>query len=294
MKKLFTFLFAVSFVAFSFGQAIPNYEFETWSGGKPTSWDAPNLNLGLTNIITVSEETSNVHSGSKSVKIETKTSMLGTIPGFITLGVFDLGTQSVTGGIPFPHRPDKLKGYYRSQPATNDQSFFGIGLSKIVGGNRDTIGQGVLLIPTAAATWTPFEVDITWDTPDVPDSLNIIISSSNLTGTSVVGSLLWVDSIYFEFTPVGMENNSNIPFTVSNCYPNPASDISNINFVAPEKSIYNFRIFNLIGVEVFSEKINANFGVNFHSFSTASLPAGIYMVNLSNGINNQTKSLVVK
>lgn len=292
MKKAFTLLFAMAFLSFTYAQNIPNNEFESWTGGKPTSWDCANV-TGI--VTTVAEETAAPHSGSKSVKIETKTSLVGTIPGFITLGVFDLASQSISGGIPFPHRPSKIKGYFKYAPASGDQMFIGAGLSKTVGGVRDTIGQALLLSPTAQTTWAPFEVDITWSSSDTPDSLNIIISSSNLTGGSgVVGSILRIDSLYFEFLPVGGAENGKVPFTVSNCYPNPASDISNINFVAPESSVYNFKIINLIGVEVYNARIDANAGLNFYSFPTSGLASGIYMVNLSNNNYNITKSLVVK
>jgi len=290
MKKLFTTLFATAYVAFSFAQAIPNNEFENWSGGKPLEWDGPNV-FGTN---TVNEETASPQSGLKSVKIETKTILGQTIPGFITLGTFDLASQSISGGEPFPHRPTFLKGYYKCEPASGDQGFIGVGLSKIYSGVRDTIGKGLLLFPTAVTTWTPFEVAIDWTSPDVPDSLNIIISSSNLTVTSVVGSKFWVDSLYFEIgSTVGIDGKESIPFNVSNCYPNPAKDFSKINFSAPEKSVYDFRIINLIGIEVYKTQFNANAGLNYFSFSTAELPAGIYMVNLSNGSNNQTKSLVI-
>jgi len=196
MKKIITTLFVLSYALFSFAQTIPNNIFETWSGGKPIEWDAPSL-LGIN---TVSEETASPQSGLKSVKIETKSILGNIVPGFITLGIFNLATQSITGGEIFPYRPSKLKGYYKCQPASGDQGFIGVGLSKEVGGVNDTIGQGLLLFPTAVSAWTPFEIPINWTSSDVPDSLNIIISSSNLsTGAFVVGSLFWVDSLYFEY-----------------------------------------------------------------------------------------------
>ena len=291
MKKIFTTLFALGYVAFSFAQVIPNNEFETWSGGKPTSWDAPNV-LGTN---TVTQETASPQSGTSSVKIETKTSLVGTIPGFITLGIFNLTTQSVTGGIPFPYRPDKLKGYYKCTPSGTDQGFIGVGLSKIYSGVRDTIGQGVLLFPTAASVWTPFEVPITWTNSDIPDSLNILISSSNLpaSGTFVVGSLFWVDSLYFEYPTVGVTENTKPSFGISQCYPNPFTDFTNINFTSPENTVYDFSVINIVGVEVFKSQINAKAGMNNYYFSAADLPSGIYIFNMKNGAYNQSKSMVI-
>ena len=68
MKKIFTVLFVLGYTVFSFAQTIPNNEFETWSGAKPTGWDAPSV-LGTN---TISEETASPQSGLISVKIETK------------------------------------------------------------------------------------------------------------------------------------------------------------------------------------------------------------------------------
>lgn len=291
MKRIFTTLFAVLFVAFTYAQNIPNNEFENWTSGKPTSWDAPNITGFVT---TVTEVTSGQHSGAKSCKIETKSSLMGTVPGFITLGVFDLASQSISGGIPFPYRPSKLKGYYKYTPAGADQCFVGIGLSKIVGGVRDTIGQGLLQSTIAVASWTAFEQDITWTSTDDPDSLNIIISSSNLTATGVVGSVLYVDSLYFEFLPVGMSNEDIKTLDILACYPNPFSGNTTINFASPENTMYEFSVLNMIGVEVFKSKINAKAGENSVSFSAAGLPSGIYLFSVKNGKYCKTQSFIVK
>jgi len=298
MKKLFTLIIACTFAVFTFAQVIPNFEFENWTSGKPTSWDGTNIDMGFgISVTTITQETTNPHSGTKSVKLETKSLLGNTVPGLITLGTFIAGPpSSVQGGIPFPHRPSKLKGYYRAEPSGSDQGFIGIGLSIMVGGVRDTIGKAAGFYPSAVTTWTPFEIDIDWTSTDTPDSLNILISCSDLVNTTVntVGSKFWADSIYFEFgTTVDIHGQTQIPFNVSNCYPNPADASSNINFTSPEAKVYDFRIINLIGVEVFKTQIEAHKGINFYNFSTAELPSGIYMVNIKNTMHNQTKSLII-
>ncbi len=296
MKKIFTTIFALAYVTFSFAQSIPDSTFESWTGGKPTGWDATNISMGLS-VVTVTQETANPQSGTSSVKMETKSLIGITVPGLITLGHINVGNPStITGGLPFQYIPSKLKGYYKGTPATGDQGFIGVGLSKIIGGVRDTIGQGFMVFPTATAVWTAFEIPITWAVVDTPDSLNIIIASSDPTpsGTPVVGSLFWVDSLYFEYDPsVGTVQTSKPAFEVSRCYPNPLTNETTINFTSPDNSVYNFSVINMIGVEVYNTQINAKTGQNTFHFSAADLPSGIYMYNIKNGVYNQTKSMVI-
>ena len=296
MKKIFTTLFALAYVAFSFAQSIPDSTFESWTSGKPTGWDATNISMGLS-VVTVTQETTTPQSGTSSVKMETKSLIGITVPGLITLGHINVGNPStITGGLPFPYIPSSLKGYYKGTPATGDQGFIGVGLSKLVGGVRDTIGQGYAYFPTATAVWTPFEIPITWSIIDTPDSLNIIIASSDPTptGTPVVGSLFWVDSLYFYYDPnVATVDNSKLKFEVSHCYPNPFSNETTINFISPESSVYDISVINMIGVEVYKTQMSARTGLNNFRFSSADLPSGIYMFNIKNGMYNQTKSMII-
>lgn len=219
MKKLSPFIFASILLAvFSLkavSQQIPNNEFETWTGGKPVSWDASNESVVGSTFTTVTQVTADQHSGASSAKIETITKnviLVGsvTLPGILTLGQFTLDianqTGNITGGITFPYRPSKLKGYYKAEPGTGDQCMIGVGLSKLNGASRDTIGYGEIFFSTAVTTWTPFEVIIDWTSPDLPDSVNVICASSDLINkTYITGSKLWVDSLYFEYALPGYE-----------------------------------------------------------------------------------------
>jgi len=296
MKRFFTLCLILGFLGCIFNvqaQQIPNNDFENWTGGKPVSWDCVNLNLGITSIITVTEVTTGAQNGAKAAKLESKANPLqagSVIPGFITLGEFNVSTQEIEGGAPYTHRPTKLKGYYKYTPGgVNDKAFFGIGLSKWRGTYRDTIGQGVTLIPTATNTWTLFEVPITWTTSENPDSMNIIISASDLsTFTSVVGSTLYVDNLSFDFTPVDVVSYDNSSKSLRN-YPNPFTKTTQIEFYANKTKAYEFKVVNLIGVEVYNMHIEAQKGLNIFSFNAEDLSAGVYLYT----INNETKSMII-
>jgi len=299
MKKLFTSLFSLmlmgAFLSLN-AQQIPNAGFENWTGGKPVSWDAPNINIAFPPIVvtTVTEETTAPYAGAKSCRIETKANpMGGNLPGFITLGQFDLMTQTISGGHPFTHRPTKLKGYYKYQPEAGDQAFIGVGLSKWMGTTRDTIGTGLLMLTAPQASWTLFEVDIDWTSADNPDSLNIIISSSDLLGGSyILGSTLWVDELTFEYGPVNIPSIEKTVFAINN-YPNPFSENTTIEFVAPKNGVYEFHVFNMIGMEVFNTEIKASEGLNTFVFSSENLNSGLYMYRLSDGAIVETKSMMI-
>lgn len=217
MKNSYFFIILFVLTGFNvFAQQIPNAGFENWTSGKPVSWDASNESVYGTAFTTVTKDQTNPYSGTSCVKIETltKTVLLVqqvTLPGLITLGEFTLDvaneTATVTGGIPFPYRPAKLKGWYKAQPGSGDRGIIGAGFSKLYGGVRDTIGYAELFFTTTVTTWTPFEVDIVWDNQDIPDSLNIVASASDLvTESFVTGSKLWLDDLYLAYSYLSTES----------------------------------------------------------------------------------------
>ncbi len=295
MKKLFTTFFTIILIAGSINlnaQDIPNGDFENWTTGKPTGWDASNISA--LSVVTVTQETSNAYSNTSACKIESVSNMFaGTIPGFITLGVFDMGTQSIEGGIAFTYRPTSMKGYYKYQPASGDQAFFGVGISKWNGTSRDTIGQGYINVSSAANTWTPFEVPIDWTSEENPDSLNIIISSSDIiSGNYSVGSILWIDDISFDYTPLNVSKIEKSSNTLKN-YPNPFNYETNISFISNGNQKYNLTVYNTIGKAVYTTVISSKSGVNNYKLNASNLPAGLYIYNLSGNNFNQTNSMII-
>lgn len=293
MKKTFTFLLAVFFLV-AIGnlkaQQIPNHDFENWAAGEPDDWGTSNADVMVAQFTTVTQDTITPYSGLSAAKVETVTEniiMVGdvTLPGILTLGDFilDIANQTgyVDGGIPFPHRPIRLNGYYKYQPTSGDQATIGIGLSKWNGTQRDTIGSGTLFIPTSATSWTHFEVDISWTSTDAPDSMNIVISSSNIIGASFqTGSTIWIDSLYFEYesTSAPLSNFESINIKQ---YPNPFSDKTQIKFVTPYGSEFLFEVYTVTGQRVYSREINAHAGTNLITFYANKFPSGLYIYKLS-------------
>ncbi len=279
-------------------QQIPNHDFENWTNGEPDNWGTSNENvMGIVQFTTVTQETAAPYSGSYAAKVETVSeNLLGspiTMPGILTLGTFELDivnqSGDVVGGIPFTGRPDKLHGFFKSQPVGNDQSVVGIGLSKWRGTHRDTIGQGYIVFSNTVTTWTPFEITINWSTAETPDSMNIIVSASDiLNEVFVAGSTVWVDSLYLEYIAVPTANKEIAKVQLGN-YPNPFSDETVIRFTASHSNNYRFTVYNILGELVFEKNYKAHKGINRFSFSAEGLDTGLYIYRIESGYEVETK-----
>ena len=83
------------------------------------------------------------------------------------------------------------------------------------------------------------------------------------------------------------------PMTTSRVYPNPATDVLNIEVNASQASEMSITVFNLMGQKVMDKNVTLNTGINTPSISTSSLTSGIYFVTVkANGFENTMKFIV--
>ena len=81
--------------------------------------------------------------------------------------------------------------------------------------------------------------------------------------------------------------------TTSRVYPNPATDVLNIEVNASQTSEMNIAVFNLMGQKVMDKNVTLNTGINTPSINTSSLTSGIYFVTVkANGFENTMKFIV--
>jgi len=81
-----------------------------------------------------------------------------------------------------------------------------------------------------------------------------------------------------------------------NAYPNPVSSTSNITFAVKENGNVTIKLYNEMGNEI-ATLINSDYNVGNYStsFDATNLPAGAYLLKLTNGTNfNVVKINVVK
>ncbi len=207
---------------------IPNNDYENWEPNAdfpdfndPVDWGTSNyvidLVLSEVEFNTVTQVGTDVYSGDYAAKATNVTQdVMGsptTLPGILTLGEFVIdvanSSGSIEGGLPFTDRPYYLKGYFKSAPQPGDSAMIAIGISKWneTTDERDTIGWGVMYSSDVVDTWTEFEIPIEWTSTENPDSLNIVISASNLIENDVFieGSSITVDSVWLDYTePEGL------------------------------------------------------------------------------------------
>jgi len=292
MKKTISiFILCMTYVV-SFSQVLPNNSFENWTGGKPDSWDTSNEVILGNTITTVIQDTSSID-GSYAPRIKTAeiTILTNTItfPGLITLGdfVFDLAgpVLGIEGGIAFTARPDSLTGYYVASPAAGDSALMVIGLAKYSSTTgRDTIGYGYQYFPAAVSTWTPFSIPITWTSPDNPDSLNIIIGSSDLYSMSLVnGSTIWVDKLSFVYNATTI---ADIDFDQGiMVYPDNTGQQLIVHFKNQSGNISIIRLFNISGELIYEN--NENYTGSDHYITISSYTKGTYIIEVISGKNER-------
>lgn len=185
--------------------AIPNNGFENWSSTeKPANWSPSNIHTTYSgfpvNIITITKDSSNQHSGNFCAKLQSKMVMSGfpVNPGFITLGTFwfTISPQAggAKGGIPFSGKPDTLKGFYKSTLVGADQST--VFYETWQGAHAVNLAQDTMKLP-AAANWSTFALPIHYDNSGSPDSMNIVISCSDYYNQPNIAanSLMYIDDI---------------------------------------------------------------------------------------------------
>jgi hypothetical protein len=82
-------------------------------------------------------------------------------------------------------------------------------------------------------------------------------------------------------------------FEVGQNIPNPASGSTTINFTSPVASTVDFKVYNMLGMVVKNNKIDAVSGLNKINFNTNELSQGVYVYAITNGNTTITKRMVV-
>lgn len=259
---------------------IINPGFETWtndalvpSAMNPNSgnntfgwWDYNYFNNSLLGAspISVTRCTDTVHSGSYSVRLETKvyTPTSWNIYKawgypFIgheyndTLGILFNGKVNVTNqtfipGIPFTERISEFKFYYQYRPNGNDTAEFRVALL-----NTGTyIGGGIFKTnaSTLSSGWQQGSINLSYINGLTPDTLYVLISSSSLDYKPSANSVLWIDDISVVLS-TGIEQKL-VEENFVEIFPNPSTD--KISFNA--KNIENIEIFDIHGKQIYFGK----------------------------------------
>lgn len=256
---------------------IPNPSFETWDASiveNPDNWYTLNpllSGMGLNN----ANKTIDAYSGTYAMEMTTiDPSGMGqdTLPSFVSMGAIDFGS----GGSPFlpisyGAVPGTFSGAYKYSAINGDQG--GIGIEFLQGGSQ--IGFHVEMFNNES-TYTTFSSPLTIS--GTPDSIIFYINSGNHPG-----SILKVDDLEFTGGNVGVEEIENDNIVL---YPNPASDMVNINGTSASFTYY---IYNVTGKLIDNgNKVKGKQVVDVSDYTR-----GSYFVKIVSGKDVITKKLIV-
>ncbi len=286
MKKItqIILIFLISYNA-SAQQQIPNGNFENWTGGDADSWNSLPL--------PTASQTSDAVQGNYAVKLTSQSIWGQFLPGLITLGEIDINNQTLSGGTPYADRPDGISFFFKYLPSGIDTMFFGAFLTKwdTLDLQTDTIGITGYLNSDTYDTYTEIELPFIYQSTDVPDTLNIIFTSSGFNGNS--GSYLIIDSL-------SMINGAVISPTL--CF--PADEITGSSFKARWMTVPNATSYSLdvSANNDFSDFVSGydNLNTGTDTFFVVNVSPGTYYyrvrVNYSEGtsINSNTIEVVVE
>lgn len=114
--------------------------------------------------------------------------------------------------------------------------------------------------------------------------------------TAIGGGEFVVDDYFLEVVPgnVGIRSGYANELTILENYPNPFSGVTSIRFNSEEAKPLQFAVYSIIGEEVFSRTVSANYGPNKFDFDGSSLPSGMYIYSLSDGKSISTRKMTIK
>jgi hypothetical protein len=299
MKKLFIFLSMLAIGNSVIAQSIPNSGFELWttvgSYDTPTGWGNLNATTNTLSVYTCEKGTPG-QSGLSYLKLTSKSSSLGVIPGVAVSGILDTVTYKPKSGFPFTSRPQLLLGWWQYMAFTfTDQGFISVLLSKwnTITSTRDTVAYTKFALPGMVMLWAPFHIPISYYTSATPDSAMIILSASGATAAPYAdNSYLWVDNLLFADSSALATNNFHAPRQNISLFPNPASGIATISYNSNTEKEIQINITAINGANIFSLTHRVVPGKNKIPVNISDLAKGIYIVRIT-GDNTDVQRLVV-
>ncbi len=252
-----------------------------------TDWQVNNILPGGNTWVQTSAASS---SGTKSAMITNSTAQSGNVDELISPSI---NMASIAG--------------------TNPALTFKVAYAQVISTNADKLT--IYVSTTCGKTWTIKKAiaGATLATAPlntgnfVPTSSQWVTQSVNLSSyvsspdlffkfvfTSNGGNNIYIDDINISGSPSGVDElTNNLNFNV---FPNPAEEITNINFNLINKEKVSLKVFDVVGREITSV-YNGELAAGEHQYvlnNSSNLSAGVYFVTLNIGGQNFSKKLIVR
>lgn len=270
-----------SFRVFSPSQGLPFTEDFAGSNFPPTNWSYVHFN---TNNFMKRANASGYGSGSGSMKMDNFSGSMN-ITGqkdYLLSPIIDFTSAAANTYLTF----DVAYAQY----ANGDNDELKIVVSTDCGNNwtqiYDKAGDQLFTAPVTTSSFTPSASQ--WRTDTV--SLSAYVGQSDVifmfTAISNFGNNLYVDNIYAGTVNVGIDETT--ASSLFNIFPNPVTDILNIEFTAA--TIGTITVSDVLGKQVFSKQI-FNTQNNFQ-LSTVDWNSGIYFITLQSDKTISTQKFI--
>jgi len=86
---------------------------------------------------------------------------------------------------------------------------------------------------------------------------------------------------------------NNETFELKSPFPNPVTNQTEIKFITGKSDDIMFRIYNLLGKQVYFREIRSTKGINSIDINTTNFPDGIYLYSINNGEKVISKRMVI-
>lgn len=273
MKRLI-FIFIILAFGIINSKAQPNGGFENWlfefGYENPANWQTLNF-LSITfpaNPLSAFKATGiDKHSGNYALQV--KTIYLNNNPtpgrlddtiGRVFTGKVTISPPSIHYGIPFTGRPEKLEFWCKYTPVGIDTGGAIVVLQRWNGNGQDTIAIGFVKIK-ATPSYSPFQINLTYYSTALPDTVIIAFASSKTKAQARVGSTLFLDDVAFTGW-VGIDEPRAYGTNKVKVFPNPAKD--DVTILAHIEDADNIRVTDALG-RLAGNYIIRNYSVNINT-----------------------------
>jgi fluoride ion exporter CrcB/FEX len=311
MKTLFRLLLTLGLTGLALApahaQAVTNGGFETWAArsgvDSPTGWlttdDVVLAAFGLPLPSGSFTKTTDVHGGTYALRLETKSTLVGALPGAVGTGTKVGRNIALPGGVPFTGRPAMLQFYYKlsgpQPPVAANGAFAQVLLTRTVNGTAQPVATAQQLITTLASSYVLVQVPLTYTSSAAPDSMRLAFSSGaipSLTGvsTATVGTVLQIDDV--SFTGVATASRSAALNAAVGVYPNPSPNGRYVLTAAPALLAAPLTVADATGRIVHREGASAQLAPS-RTLDLTGLARGLYLVQLETAEGVLTKRVLV-
>ena len=132
-----------------------------------------------------------------------------------------------------------------------------------------------------------------WFSYQADMEVGFYVSSNSPSQSSPSDNYIWAVKLVPDYPSVGLNEEVVNPMNEVKVYPNPVTDVLNINVNASQASEMNISVYNITGQKVMEKNVNIHGGINTPSINTSNLTSGIYFVTVkANGFENTLKFIV--